>query len=260
MAKEIGRSRASWIGGLHSVEETLAARPRDILEVLLDRKAASSSPDHAALLARCRQAGVKARLAERHELDRVVHGRHQGAVARVAAPPRQDLGGFLRELPEDRKKGALLVALDQIQDPHNLGAIARSALNFGASGLIIPEHRSSPVTPVAIAASAGAIQKIDVFQVVNLRQALDSCKEAGFWVRGADAAGEPANKAALHRPLVLVIGSEGEGMRRLVREACDSLVGIPQSKAGVESLNASCAASVLLYEIWRQSAAAGGKP
>ncbi|MBI5882493.1 MAG: 23S rRNA (guanosine(2251)-2'-O)-methyltransferase RlmB [Elusimicrobia bacterium] len=252
MAQEVNRS--FWVGGLHAVEESIAARPETVLEVLVDRDSAKSPP-LAALLAKCRQSGLKARLADRRELDRAASGRHQGAAARIAAPRRQDLREFLRSLPEAGKKDAVLVALDQVQDPHNLGAIARSAANLGASGLIITEHRSSPVTPTAIAASAGAIQKIQVFQVVNLCQALAVCREAGFWIYGADAEGEPVWKTALNRPLVLVIGSEGEGIRRLVRESCDGLISIPQSAGGVESLNASCAASVLLYEIWRQGTA-----
>lgn len=149
----------------------------------------------------------------------------------------------------------MLVALDQIQDPHNLGAIARSAVNLGASGLIVPERRSSPVSAVAIQSSAGAIQKIKLFRVVNLAQALERAKKAGFWVYGADASGSPCWQAVLNTPLILVVGSEGYGIRQLVRTLCDELLSIPQSAGGVESLNASCAASVLLYEIARQKAA-----
>ncbi|MBI5622382.1 MAG: 23S rRNA (guanosine(2251)-2'-O)-methyltransferase RlmB [Elusimicrobia bacterium] len=252
MAQEVGRS--FWVGGVHAVEETLAAKPEDVLEVLLDSDGVRS-PQLAALLQACRASGRKVRLVQRRELDRVCSGRHGGAAVRVAAGARQDLAGFLRGLDEESRKDVVLAALDQVQDPHNLGAIARSAANFGAAGIIIPERRASPVTQTAIAASAGAIQKIKVFQVVNLSQALAACKAAGFWIYGADADGEPAWKLKLNRPMVLVIGSEGEGMRRLVRESCDNLVGIPQSASGVESLNASCAASVLLYEIWRQRTA-----
>ncbi|MBI4678577.1 MAG: 23S rRNA (guanosine(2251)-2'-O)-methyltransferase RlmB [Elusimicrobia bacterium] len=252
MAQEVGRS--CWISGVHAVQETLAARGADVLELWIDRDAAGSSKTEA-LVRQGRSAGLKARLVGRRELDRVAGGRHQGVAARVAARGRQDLGAYLQGLSGAAKKDSVLVALDRVQDPRNLGAIARSAANLGAAGIIIPDRRSSPVTPVAVSASAGAIQRIKVFTVVNLAAALAACREAGFWIYGADASGEPAWKTSLNRPLVLVIGSEGAGMRRLVREACDAVVSIPQTAAGVESLNASCAASVLLYEIRRQGAA-----
>jgi 23S rRNA (guanosine2251-2'-O)-methyltransferase len=162
------------------------------------------------------------------------------------------LKGLLERFPAESRKGLILVALDEVQDPHNLGAIARSAVNLGAQALILPERRSAPVTGAVVAASAGAIQKIPVVSVVNLGQALERLKEEGFWVYGADASGRPAWDAVFNTPLVLVIGSEGYGMRPLVTSICDEVVSIPQAEGGVESLNASCAASVLLYEVARQ--------
>lgn len=244
-----------WIGGTHSVEETLRARPGSVRELWIEHK--SKNPAIGPLVRAAREAGIRVQFMSRGELDRATGGiRHQGVAAKVVPDAGGDLPGFLRGLAEADKKGLVLAALDQIQDPHNLGAIARSAANLGARGLIIPERRSSPVSPVAIQASAGAIQKILVFQVVNLAQALERCREAGFWIYGADASGKPSWETVLNTPLVLVIGSEGYGMRPLVRDGCDELVSIPQSAAGVSSLNASCAASVLLYEIARQKAAA----
>jgi len=152
------------------------------------------------------------------------------------------------------QEGLVVVALDQIQDPHNLGAIARSALQLGARCLVTPERRSSPVTQAAIQSSAGAALKIPIHRVVNLAQTLALCKEAGFWVYGADAAGKDVWDARLNTPCVLVIGNEGYGLRPLVRASCDELLRIPQVDHGVGSLNASCAATALLYEIARQKA------
>ena len=159
----------------------------------------------------------------------------------------------MQGLDAERKKGLVVVVLDQIQDPHNLGAITRSALQLHARCVVIPERRSAPVTQAVIQASAGAALKIPVHRVVNIAQTLDLCKKHGFWVYGADASGRDAWDVVVNTPCVLVIGSEGYGMRPLVRASCDELMRVPQSEHGVGSLNASCAATALLYEIARQN-------
>lgn len=241
----------TWVGGFHCVMETLVSKPHTVKQVVFEHQA--KDPSIAELVKRARQTGARVIFAGRRELDRFVPGgHHQGVAAQIAANAEEGLAPFLAHLTAEKKKGLVLVALDQIQDPHNLGAIARSAANLGAGGLIIPERRSAAVTPAAIQASAGAIQKIPVITVVNLAQALERCKEAGFWVYGAQAGGKAVWDVTLNLPLVLVIGSEGYGMRPLTASLCDELISIPQSASGVESLNASCAASVLLYEAARQ--------
>lgn len=248
-------SEIRWLGGIHSVEETLRARPRSVHELWVEHE--QNSPAIKKIIQAARENGIKIQFMGRAELDRAVRGgRHQGVAIKVAYEAGESFSDFLEGLSDEDKKDLVLVALDEIQDPHNLGAIARSALNLGAKALIIPERRASPVTAVAVQASAGAIQKLRVFKVVNLAQAVERCKEAGFWVYGADMEGKHAWDLDINRPLVLVIGSEGFGMRPIMRQACDELVSIPQAKGGVESLNASCAASVLLYEIARQKGAA----
>lgn len=243
-----------WVGGTHSVEETLRARPQSVRELWVEHE--NNSAPIKDIIRVARERGIKIQFMARRELDRVA-GRHQGVAIKVFFAPGETLIDWLRQLSDGEKKGLVVVALDEIQDPHNLGAIARSALNLGASAVIIPERRASPITPVAIAASAGAIQKIKVFKVVNMAQALGRLKEAGFWIYGADAAGKPVWDMSINLPMVLVIGSEGYGMRPIVRSACDELASIPQASRAVESLNASCAASVLLYEIARQKRASG---
>ena len=240
-----------WLSGLHSVLETLRGKPGSAQELLV--AAGSRGPEVEEIMRLAREAGARVRTVDRRELDRVAgSSRHQGVALRAARHEGESLKGLLERFPPESRKGLVLVALDEIQDPHNLGAIARSAVNLGASALILPERRSAPVTGAVVAASAGAIQKIPVVSVVNLGQALERLKEEGFWVYGADAAGRPAWDAVFNTPLVLVIGSEGSGIRPLVASLCDEVVSIPQSAAGVESLNASCAASVLLYEVARQ--------
>jgi 23S rRNA (guanosine2251-2'-O)-methyltransferase len=247
-----------WLGGIHSVEETLQAKPQDVREVWIEHEA--KHPAIGGIIKWAKASGVKVQFMSRKELDRAVAGgRHQGVAIKIVGEAAEVASGFteyLNALSDEEKKGLVLVALDQIQDPHNLGAIARSAVNLGASGLIVPERRSSPISAIAVQSSAGAIQKTKIFRVVNLAQALERAKKAGFWIYGADAAGGSCWTASLNTPMILVIGSEGYGIRQLVREYCDELISIPQSAGGVESLNASCAASVLLYEIARQKAAA----
>jgi 23S rRNA (guanosine2251-2'-O)-methyltransferase len=152
----------------------------------------------------------------------------------------------------------LVLVLDGVQDPHNLGACLRSADAFGAHVLIIPRDRAAPVTPVVRKVAAGAAETIPVVAVVNLARSLGQLKESGLWVVGADAEAQgAAEAAALDGPLALVLGSEGDGMRRLTRDTCDLLVKLPLSGT-VESLNVAVAAGILLYEVGRQRRAKKG--
>jgi 23S rRNA (guanosine2251-2'-O)-methyltransferase len=170
---------------------------------------------------------------------------HQGVVAEVDPYPYADADALL-EQPD-----ALIVALDRIQDPQNLGAMARSAEAAGASGLVIPSRRSASVTPAAAKASAGAVEHLRIART-NLAEFLSRAKDAGAWVYGAEANAEaPYTHADLTGKLVLVLGSEGKGLRRLVAERCDALISIPV-RGRVASLNVSAAAAALLFEAVRQ--------
>jgi 23S rRNA (guanosine2251-2'-O)-methyltransferase len=171
---------------------------------------------------------------------------HQGVVAEVDPYPYGDPVGMLR------KEGGLLVALDQVQDPRNLGAVCRSAEFAGAAGVVIPERRSAAVTPVVCKTSAGAVEHIEVAHVRNLADWLAEAKQAGFWIWGADAeAKQTPWKTDLTGPTVLVLGGEGKGLRPRVAAACDGLIALPQ-RGQIESLNVSAAASSLLSEATRQ--------
>ena len=171
---------------------------------------------------------------------------HQGVVAEVDSFPYADPNALLR------KEGALLVALDQVQDPRNLGAVCRSAEFAGAAGVVIPERRSADVTAVTCKASAGAVEHLDVAHVRNLADWLVEAKAAGFWIWGADAEAKQAPwDVDLSGPTVLVLGGEGKGVRPRVASACDGLVALPRG-GQVESLNVSAAASALLFEAARQ--------
>jgi 23S rRNA (guanosine2251-2'-O)-methyltransferase len=171
---------------------------------------------------------------------------HQGVVAEVDSYPYGDPVAMLRS------EGALLVALDQVQDPRNLGAVCRSAEFAGAAGVVVPERRSAAVTPVVCKTSAGAVEHLEVAHVRNLADWLAGAKAAGFWIWGADAEAKNAPWATdLTGPTVIVLGGEGKGLRPRVAAACDGLVALPRG-GQVESLNVSAAAAALLFEALRQ--------
>lgn len=171
---------------------------------------------------------------------------HQGVVAEVDPYPYGDPVGLLR------REGALIVALDQVQDPRNLGAVCRSAEFAGAAGVVIPERRSAEVTAVVCKASAGAVEHLDLARVRNLADWLAAAKDAGFWIWGAEAeAPGPPWDADLSGPTVLVLGGEGKGIRPRVASACDGLIALPRA-GSVGSLNVSSAAAALLFEAIRQ--------
>lgn len=244
-------SKPRWLVGRHVVEEAVGAPGRKILQLLVLN---ADSERYAPLVARAKHAGARVKFVERHEIEKVSGGApHQGVAVQVFEKKVIGFAELLAQMSPQQKKKALIVALDEIQDPHNFGAIARSAVCLGAVAIIHPERRTAPLTQAVIQASAGAIQKIPVYSVGNMAQTLLKLKEEGFWVYGADAEGQPAWKVKLNHPMVLIIGSEGAGIRSLVRSYCDELISVPQSPGGVDSLNASCAASVLLYEAARQN-------
>jgi 23S rRNA (guanosine2251-2'-O)-methyltransferase len=171
---------------------------------------------------------------------------HQGVVAEVDPYPYGDARGLLR------KERALLVALDQVQDPRNLGAVCRSAEFAGAAGVVIPERRAAAITPVVCKTSAGAVEHLEVVHVRNLADWLAEAKQAGFWIWGADADAEQAPwKTDLTGPTVLVLGGEGKGLRPRVAASCDGLLALPRH-GQIDSLNVSAAATALLFEALRQ--------
>ena len=200
------------------------------------------------LLKELERLGAPYTLVPRIELDtllRTTH--HQGIAAEVEDPPYASLEDALC-LAASRKEPPLLVALDGVTYPRNYGAMIRSALALGAHGVVSEERRAAPLSPLALKASAGAALKLPVVKVKNLPRTLKALKEEGLWVYGLDVRGEKAPwELDYARPLVLVVGSEGEGMRRLVRETCDELFRIP-IREEAESLNASVALGIALYQ------------
>ena len=189
---------------------------------------------------------------DRRKLDAmsVTHA-HQGVIAVAAAREYSTLADILA-LAAERGEAPLIVVCDEISDPHNLGAIIRTAECAGAHGVVIPKHRSAGITAVVEKTSAGAVEHMAVARVVNLAAALKELQEAGVWIFGTAADGDKGLwEADLKSPAALVIGSEGSGMSRLTRENCDFLLSIPL-RGRVSSLNASNAAAIVLYEAVRQ--------
>ena len=190
--------------------------------------------------------GVSVKSASRQRVEELAWGGvHQGVAARVEPYPYSGLEEIL-SIPDP-----LVLVLDGVTDPRNLGAVLRAADGAGASGVVIPRDRAVGVTAAAVKASAGASEHVLVARVTNLRRAVDTMKEAGLWIYAAEAGGTPYTELDLAAAVALVLGSEGRGVRRLVREGCDGTVSIPML-GGVESLNVSVASAVLLYEARRR--------
>ena len=204
------------------------------------------------LAAQAKEAGAVVVPVDRRKLDAMSTSHsHQGVVALVAARAYFSLDDILEEAAQ-RSENALIVICDELSDPHNLGAILRTAECAGAHGVVIPKRRSVGLTAVVAKASAGAVEYMKVARVTNITAAIQELKDKGVWIFGTAAEGSiPMYEADLKGPAAIVIGSEGDGMSRLVWESCDVTVHIPM-KGKISSLNASNAASILLYEAVRQ--------
>jgi 23S rRNA (guanosine2251-2'-O)-methyltransferase len=227
------------IYGVRPVIEALRGGRREVFKVL--DAAANTEVAQAAA-----GSGVPLKKVPRGRIEDLARGAaHQGVAALVEPYPYSDLSAILAG-PEP-----LIIALDGVTDPHNLGSVLRAAEGAGASGVVIPKDRAVGVTAAAVKASAGASEHVPVARETNLRRATDRMREAGVWIYAAEVGGTPYAELDLSGPLALVLGSEGRGIRRLVREGCDGAVSIPMLGA-VGSLNVSVAAAVLLYEARRQ--------
>ena len=209
----------------------------------------------ARLVAQAKEAGAVVVPTDRRKLDQMSPtGAHQGVIAQVAAHEYVSVEEIL-ERAAQKGEAPLLVILDELSDPHNFGAILRTAECAGAHGVIIPKRRSVGLTAVVAKTSAGALEYLPVARVSNIANTIRQLKEQGIWVYGTAAEGStPLYRTDLTGPAAIVIGNEGEGMSRLVRESCDVLVSIPL-RGEISSLNASAAAAVILYETLRQRSA-----
>ena len=245
-------SGGEWIYGRNPVEEALAAARRDASEIILPPE----SPTEDAQLRRIRDEAKSRRIVirtmERDRLDKLVRfGHHQGVALKTSGYPYVSFNEILDEARED--ENALVVVLDHLEDPQNTGSILRTACAAGVTGVIIPEDRAAWITPAAVRASAGGSEHVKVARVVNLVRAIQALKEAGLWFTALDWGDDAKDytKIDFKGRAGIVVGAEGEGVSRLVRENCDFAAVLPMP-GGFESLNAGVATAVLLYEVLRQ--------
>lgn len=243
--------REETVCGVNAVLESLRAG-RSFRRILIQRGRRGNEIDEIERAARER--GIPVHYEPREALERLAGTpKHQGLVAFLTQGLYRAFEDLLADAAQ-RPGGPFLVVLDSVEDPRNLGAIARTAEAVGAHGLVVPQRRSAGVTAVAMKASAGALSHLPVAQVVNLARAMEQMKSAGCWLVGLDAKGESAYTAVDYRtPLAIVVGHEGEGLRASTLKACDFRVRVPM-QGRVSSLNVSVAAAVVLYEALRQRA------
>jgi 23S rRNA (guanosine2251-2'-O)-methyltransferase len=263
--------------GVHPIEEALKAGKRRFDHVLVVREPEDARTDHIAdriarLAALCREAGVPVRQESREQLTTMANtAAHQGVVAIVHAMEFLSIEDLFN--PDHRgatiggsaRFARLVLALDGVEDPQNLGALLRVADGAGVDGVVLTERRSAPLSPVAVKASAGAAEHLRIARVVNLVRALEELKRQNLWIVGLDASNDASGDARgltdydrfdLTGNCVIVLGREGAGLHHLVRRTCDHLLRIPMA-GGVSSLNVSAAGAVVLYEAFRQRRNAG---
>jgi 23S rRNA (guanosine2251-2'-O)-methyltransferase len=236
---------------IHPVEEAVKARPREIEWVLFDSERRDRRFNELKNL--CRAQGVAIRQGQRQALDQLAGPSHQGVVARLAVREYLDEEGALQGAPG----GRFLLVLDEVQDPQNLGAVIRVAEALGA-GVVVTERGSAPLSEAVSRSSAGAVERVPIIRAKNLRRFVDHLKNEGFRVIGLDPTGRSLYEIDLRGDLALVLGTEGKGIRRLVREGCDELGRLPM-QGKVASLNVSTAASAAGYEALRQRLPEGKK-
>ncbi len=235
--------------GIQPVREAIRTHGDRLVRVVIEADGREASPQLEALARFARDHGARVERSGRTELDRIARGvRHQGAIA--FAPQLT-----LQTLDDLAVDGSLVVALDEVQDPQNFGAIIRSGVAMGATALVWPEHRSAPLSPATFRASAGAIEHATLCRVSSLPPALESLRGRGVAVVGLDASADlRIDRVDLARPVALVVGAEDKGLRKTVKRSCDALVHLPMP-GPIGSLNASVAVAIALYEAVRQRSA-----
>ena len=240
------------IFGIHAVGEALKSRPKSISHVAVARERSDLKLQR--IIDGCRAAGIPVRFENRQQLDRMARSTaHQGVVAGVTAKQYSDLEDILEKR---RGQWAFIVVLDGVEDPHNLGAIIRTADAAGADGIVIPERRATGVTGTVVKTSAGASEHLPVARVTNIARSVEDLKAENIWTVGLDErGGQSYDQLDYKMDCALVLGAEGKGLHDLVRKKCDFVVSIPML-GSVPSLNVSVAAGVVMYEMVRQRRAA----
>jgi len=237
-----------WVIGKNAVQESLRSG-RAINKIMISEHLQRKASQNIYQVAK--EKGIQVQQVPRKKLDQLVEGNHQGVIASVAAYTYSEMEDIFAKADE-RGEAPFILILDEIEDPHNLGSILRTADAAGVHGIVIPKRRSVGLTTTVAKTSTGAIEYIPVVRVTNLSRTIEELKEQHVWVVGTDAKGEEDYRQLQgDMPLALVIGSEGKGISRLVKEKCDWTVNLPMA-GHVTSLNASVSASLLMYEVFRK--------
>lgn len=240
-------TKECWIYGINPVLEAISAGGR-VKSIYIS---SSRHKNNSGIQQKAEKVGVPVKVEDEGFFNRAFPKGHQGVAALVLQKGYTELDELLK-IPSKKNEPAFFIILDCIEDPRNLGAILRTAEAGGVHGVILPSHGSAGLTPVVYKASAGAVEYVPIARVSNIKRAIDSLKSVGIWVYGADLHGKDALwDMDFKCPLAIVLGSEGAGIRRTVKEHCDCLIRIPL-KGMVTSLNVSVAASILIFEILRQ--------
>lgn len=245
--KEENKVSHDYIIGKNAVTEALKSE-RDINKIWI---AEGSQRGMQQITNLAKEMNVLIQFVPKKKIDSMVEGNHQGVLAQVAAYQYAELDDLF-DKAEKKNEPPFFLLLDEIEDPHNLGSIMRTADATGAHGIIIPKRRAVGLTATVAKASTGAIEHIPVVRVTNMARTIDELKERGVWIVGTDAKGkEDYRQFDGKMPLGIVIGSEGKGMGRLIKDKCDFLIRMPM-QGHVTSLNASVAAAILMYEVYRK--------
>jgi len=243
---------AELLYGRNVVREALSANRREFFRIAIAE--GIREPENVRqIMSMCKQRGIRVLRMPRRRLDESVgHGQHQGIVATVSPYPHVDLADAVGAA-EANEERPLLLLLDGLQDPQNLGTLLRAAEAVGVHGIAIPRRRSAQITPAVSKASSGAVEHLKISTIGNLDQTIRALKQANIWIVGLENVPEALHyrDVDLDRSLALVVGSEGKGLSRLARERCDFLVKLPMC-GRVSSLNAAIAGSIALYEVWEQ--------
>lgn len=244
-------AKTSWVVGHHAVSALLKLNPERCIELYMVLNTGSKA--QLAINEMATQLAIKTTIVDKHALSKLCgHSQHQG-VAMRASPRKEGSEKELMMYLDGLSEPALVLVLDQVQDPHNFGACLRSADAAGAHAIVVAKDNASPITPTVQKVASGAAETLAIYRVTNLARCLEGMKRSGLWILGtSDKAEQSIYQADLTLPLALVMGAEAKGLRALTEKSCDSLIKLPMAGQVVSSLNVSVATGVCLYEAVRQ--------
>ncbi|MBL4773789.1 MAG: 23S rRNA (guanosine(2251)-2'-O)-methyltransferase RlmB [Alcanivoracaceae bacterium] len=245
----MNKTHTEWIFGIHALDSAIERHPEYIVQIITAQNSRNERLDH--IIENAKKLGLRITAEPLHNLNRHCKDRHQGIIALIKVPKLPDESDLKNDIAA--VETPFILVLDNIEDPRNLGACLRSADAAGVDMVIIPKHKSAGLTPIAKKTAAGAADSLKIYQVTNIVNALETLKDNGVWIAGADCDGDSKSvyESDLKGALAIVLGNEGKGIRPLVKKHCDFLIHIPMYGT-VQSLNVSVATGITLFEVKRQ--------